>query len=78
MELNALAREVAAHAEAHYDEGCWDIVCECYTLAEIEEFLARQHALSYGAMTVEEAIAEFDFIRDVWADRRADARNSAF
>lgn len=62
---------VQEHAHDHYNEGGWDVVVECYSDEMIEEVIA-------GATTPAEAIAKFAPLVDVWADRQADAINSAF
>jgi hypothetical protein len=47
---NALIAAVKQHALAHYNEGGWDYVVECYEDDEIAELVA-------GATTEAEAIA---------------------
>lgn len=69
-----LAHAVIRHAEAHYDEGGWDVIVECRTLDEIRAELERDESVTDAAS----AIASFAPVVDVWADRQADARNSAF
>jgi hypothetical protein len=62
---------VQDHAIAHYEDGGWDVVVECYGPEEI--------AAQIGKATTEAgALAKFAFLIDVWADRQADARISAF
>jgi hypothetical protein len=73
MGIAELVEAVKAHALAHYNDGGWDVVVECMDDAEIERWL-----LEDGAATVEEALAVFAGPVGVWADREADAINSAF
>ena len=72
-EASPLAKELMAHAEAHYNDGGWDVIVECWELQQIDEVLAEN-----GATTLTEAVAGFAFLVGVWADRQADAMNSAF
>lgn len=64
---------IKGYALAHYEDGGWDVVVECWDDAEIAEFLRENNAA-----TPTEAVEAFDPIVGVWADRQADARNSAF
>lgn len=67
----ALIDAVKAHALANYEEGGWDVVVECYSDEDIDTVIA-------GARTVAGALRKFSAIIDVYADRQADAVNSAF
>lgn len=69
--LDALVEAVKAHALAHYEEGGWDVVVECWDDAQIAEHVK-------GTRTVTGAVGRFEGVVSVWADRQADARNSAF
>lgn len=73
QEMSALVKAVKDHALAHYNDGGWDVVVECWEDAEIERLL-REGA----ATTSEEAIAAFAVLVDIWADRQADVKNSEF
>lgn len=64
---------IKAHAAANYEAGGWDVVVECFDDKDIAEVL---HDAT--ANTEAQAIQAFSFMVDVWADRQADARNSAF
>jgi len=66
-----LVEAVKAHALEHYEDGGWDVVVECWDDEQIAECIGR-------ARTVKGAIEKFAPIVDVWSDRQADARNSAF
>ncbi|MFE2104326.1 hypothetical protein ACFXAF_00380 [Kitasatospora sp. NPDC059463] len=68
-----LIEAVKAHADKHYDEGGWDVVVECYTDRELQEWL---ESTEYGATvptTVEEAVARVASAVGIWADWQADA-----
>lgn len=71
--LQDLSGRLYAHAESHYEDGGWDVIVECFSLDEIAAQLKED-----GAVTLEQAIKSFSVQIDVWADRQADARNSAF
>lgn len=64
---------VMRHAKAHYEDGGWDVVVECWTLEEIQRVIDEDRCA-----TLEDALRSFAALVDVWADRQADARNSAF
>ncbi len=61
-----------AHAEAHYKEG-WDVIVETRTVGEIEADLTER-----GITTLAAAIKHYEFDVEIWNERQADARNSAF
>lgn len=67
----SLVEAVKAHALAHYTDGGWDVIVECWDDDEIAEQIG-------DASTVEDALAAFAVLVDVWGDGQADARNSAF
>lgn len=69
----ALVRAVLDYASSHYEDGGWDVIVECFGVAEIQEVLDEAKATS-----IDEALAAFEPLVGVWADRQADARNSAF
>lgn len=74
--LGSLVEAVKAHAAAHYEDGGWDVIVECWEDQQIADTLTN--ALD-AIETPEQAIAHFgDGAVAVWADRQADARNSAF
>lgn len=66
-----LIEAVKSHALAHYTDGGWDVVVECYSDDEVAEVIGK-------ATTVAGALRKFAPLVDVWSDRQADARNSAF
>lgn len=69
--MEALIAGVRAHAIAHYTEGGWDVVVECWDDDDIAETIGK-------ARTLKGAIAKMADIVDIYADRQADAINSAF
>ena len=71
--MKQLVDTIKNYAIEHYDEGGWDVVSECFTDEEIQEHLVREKAT-----TKEEAIKAFQWLVNIWAERQADARNSAF
>lgn len=73
VELVTLVERVRDHALERYNDGGWDVIVECW---EDQQIADRIRAA--GACTVPEAIAAFAPLVDVWADRQADALNSAF
>lgn len=71
MDQKTLVDAVKAHALEHYEDGGWDVIVECWEDDQISEQIGQ-------AATIEGAIEKFDTVVSVWADRQADARNSAF
>lgn len=71
MDQQGLIKAVKDHAIAHYNDGGWDVVVECWDDQQIAEQIA-------GATTEAGAIAKLESLVSIWADRQADARNSAF
>lgn len=75
MGLQELVEAVEAEALARYSEGGWDVLVECWTAEEYDSYWRE---LPKYPATAEEAIASVGGLVSVWADRQADARNSAF
>jgi hypothetical protein len=76
--VEQMVQAVKDHALEHYNDGGWDVIVECWDDAEITEAIVgfREYMT---VETSEQAIAAFgDGVVSVWADRQADARNSAF
>jgi len=73
-----LVEAIKAHAMAHYNDGGWDVVIECFDDDEIVEIFEIDRKAGKVIETAEEAIDCFASPVAVWADRQADARNSAF
>lgn len=65
------ADRVMAHAKEHYSEGGWDVIVECWGNEEITEILIEQGDEENAWRLIESLV-------DIWSDRQADARNSAF
>jgi hypothetical protein len=68
-----LASTIASFALEHYEAGGWDVVVECWTTEEID-----RHLQECNAHTKWDAVCAFRDITDVWAEKQADARNSAW
>ncbi len=68
-----LVAEVKKYAREHYNDGGWDVVVECWTDEEIADAVE-------GCTSLEEVLKKSVLAAcvDVWTDRQADARNSAF
>lgn len=71
--MKTLVQAVKDYALAHYDDGGWDMIVECWS----DETIA-DHLTEYNITTEEGAIEYFRPVAAVWAERQADARNSAF
>lgn len=69
--MNELIQAVKDHAQAHYNDGGWDVVVECWS----DEDIARTIK---GARTAKGAVKKVAVIVSVYKDRQADAENSAF
>ena len=69
MDLTELVAAVRAHALAHYNDGGWDVIVECWSDADITEFVDN-------AQTFDGTIAAIARMVSIYADREADARNS--
>jgi len=65
------ADQVMEYAKAHYDEGGWDVIVECWEADQINEILLEQGDEVRAWSLIVSLV-------DVWSDRQADARNSAF
>lgn len=74
-----LVRAVYAHAIEHYDEGGWDVVVECWEPADVLESIADAgDDGGTDGVTPLVAIRTVAHVVSAYADRQADARNSAF
>lgn len=71
MTTPELIAAVKAHAIAHYNDGGWDVIVECWEDADIANAIG-------GARTLAGALRKLAPFIDVVSDRQADARNSAF
>lgn len=57
--------------KADYEGNGYDVFCECYGVEEWTEFMA-------GFTTLKAVLSYVDDMADIFADRQADAKNSAF
>lgn len=68
-----LAAQVSAYARGHYEKGGWDVVVEAMeddSIADaVSDCIDLMQVLTNSSLSA---------CVDVWADRQADARNSAF
>jgi hypothetical protein len=62
---------VKAHALEHYSDGGWDVVVEAWSDDQILD-------ATRGSRTVNGAVKMLSAVVDVYADKQADAKNSAF
>jgi len=77
MNKDKLIARVKNHALAHYNDGGWDVLVECYGTREYNEFIDRELEYSPNA-TEDDLFDAFADLASIWADRQADAINSAF
>ena len=68
--LPQTAAEIYQYAVDHYNDGGWDVIVECWGLPEIQSTI-DEHGLAGGWALILDLV-------DIWADRQADAINSAF
>lgn len=61
-----MAQMVQDHALAHYEQGEWSTVVECYSLADIENEL-----IEHNATTAAEAVELFAAWCDLLGEQRA-------
>lgn len=71
--MSELVEFIKAYALAHYEDGGWDVIVECWTDDEILSELVERSAESVAG-----AIFIFRQKAEIYADGQADARNSAF
>lgn len=65
-----LVAAVKAHALAHYDDGGWDVIVECWGDQQIADALT---SAVDPIRTAEQAIAHFaNGVVAIWADQQAD------
>lgn len=76
MITKELYDQIQAHATSHYTDGGWDVIVECFNQQEMAELL--DCVINGPEPTLEEALKRLEPVVSVWADRQADARNSAF
>lgn len=66
-----LVQAVKDYATKNYNKGGWDVIVECWSDEQIAKCIG-------GARTERAAIRAVRQIVDAYADRQADAKNSAF
>ena len=66
--MSELIAAVKKHAEAHYEDGGWDVVVECWSDQEL-----CGHIIQAKAKTEKQAIMSFSSLVSVWSERQADA-----
>lgn len=69
--VSELVEIVKAHALSHYEDGGWDVIVECWSDREIAEEIGR-------ARTAKGALAKIRPYIEIYDERQADGRNSAF
>ncbi len=85
MTTAELIAGVRRYAVEHYEDGGWDVIVECWEDAQIGDALVRYSRKSgrkRRVRTLAEAVTPGKSILadvvSIFADRQADARNSAF
>jgi hypothetical protein len=63
--MTAFVQEVKEFALAHYAQGGWDVILECWDDSEIEEILTNAKGDEIAAWSLICALVE------VWADQQA-------
>lgn len=71
MNKEEIAKYIYDYAVEHYNDGGWDVIVECWTINDI-----KNQIMDYESK--EDALKHFESVVAVWADREADAINSAW
>ena len=71
MNKEEIAKYIYNYAQEHYNDGGWDVIVECWTIKDIMEHIQDDDSQ-------EDALKHFQSTADVWAERQADAVNSAW
>lgn len=71
MNKEEIAKYIYDYAVEHYNDGGWDVIVECWSLKEIMDEIQDDDSK-------EDALKHFESVVDVWAERQADAVNSAW
>ena len=71
MNKEEIAKYIYDYAVEHYNDGGWDVIVECWSLKEIMNEIQDDDSK-------EDALKHFESVVDVWAERQADAVNSAW
>lgn len=79
--VDGLVKDIRQHALAHYSDGGWDVIVEATDDEEIADML-YDTPRKRQPVTLEQVLALKDCtlltVISIWADRQADAINSAF
>jgi hypothetical protein len=77
-ERENIAGRIIEHAVTRYDDGGWDVIVECHTASSLAGIIWMEPE-DDAILTYDEALKSVaDGVVAVWADREADAENSAF
>lgn len=71
-----ILQAVKTYAQEHYNDGGWDVIVECYEDSDLTHLL--EDGQGDRPTTPEQAIERAWVYVGIWADRQADAANSAF
>lgn len=71
-----ILQAVKDHAQKHYCNGGWDVLVECYDDSDLTHLL--EGPAGSRPATPEDAIKRAEGYVSIWAERQADAKNSAF
>ena len=71
MNKEEIAKYIYDYAQEHYNDGGWDVIVECWTIDDIMEQIE-------DGESKEDVLNNFKSTAAVWADREADAINSAW
>lgn len=79
MASTELIESVKAHALRNYERGGWDVIVECWDDEQIAAVLDGNPEFGERPVnSLPRALKRFRDFVSVWADRQADAKNSAF
>lgn len=81
--MDKLVAQVKEYAEQHYNDGGWDVIVECWDDAAIAmalHYYDPKTGQRHNCRTLASVLAHSILAScvSVWADRQADAVNSAF
>lgn len=75
----AIGEQIMAYAGEHYEDGGWDVIVECHTAESVAHMVWIDDECCEKITTFDQAREDLEKgVVAVWADREADARNSAF
>lgn len=70
-EADAVVAIVTEHATRNYERGGWDVIVECWSRDDILKAVGRAHSKVRVLKALRDVVS-------IYADRQADAANSAF